>query len=399
VWRVSWDRNTTTEGGSSGSPLFNQKGQIIGQLWKGDAGCNNPGGVDFYGRLRNSWNPVGSTVSGQLMHWLDPESEGTTSIIGYDPYASSFAYNASIISIDGVQENNCSSGFNPSVVVLNKGTVTLASLTINYSYNGSAQQSYNWSGNLPQHQTTMIQLPWIVNENGTNTIDVNLTQPNGQTDEDLSDNGKSVSYQAMNDGLVADFKFYLGCYVEEVAWELKDDKGSVLYSGGNYAPNANIDNLIEKEFCLSKGCYELILSDTDGDGVEGDIYSSCDYTGRMTLTQRADNQELAILLEDDADFGSSITYNFCVNNVSLPIHELEYNISIYPNPSKGVFNIIMDFKGEKEIVLMNMTDQIIERYKVVGNQLKIDRPELESGVYVLSISNEKNRITRKLIVE
>lgn len=37
TWTVEWDRNTTTEGGSSGSPLFDQNHRIIGQLWGG--GC------------------------------------------------------------------------------------------------------------------------------------------------------------------------------------------------------------------------------------------------------------------------------------------------------------------------------------------------------------------------
>ena len=35
TWTVQWDRNTTTEPGSSGSPLFDQNHRIIGQLWGG----------------------------------------------------------------------------------------------------------------------------------------------------------------------------------------------------------------------------------------------------------------------------------------------------------------------------------------------------------------------------
>ncbi|MFN5440871.1 MAG: trypsin-like serine peptidase [Flavobacteriia bacterium] len=41
TWTVEWDRNTTTEGGSSGSPLFDQNHRIIGQLWGGGASCQN----------------------------------------------------------------------------------------------------------------------------------------------------------------------------------------------------------------------------------------------------------------------------------------------------------------------------------------------------------------------
>jgi hypothetical protein len=41
TWTLGWDRNTTTEGGSSGSPLFDQNHRIIGQLWGGGASCQN----------------------------------------------------------------------------------------------------------------------------------------------------------------------------------------------------------------------------------------------------------------------------------------------------------------------------------------------------------------------
>ena len=69
TWTVRWDRNTTTEGGSSGSPLFDQNHRIIGQLWGGGASCNNLNAPDYYGRVSKSWEPSGSNTSNQLKHW------------------------------------------------------------------------------------------------------------------------------------------------------------------------------------------------------------------------------------------------------------------------------------------------------------------------------------------
>ena len=45
-WKVSRWLQGTTEGGSSGSPLFDQNHQIIGQLHAGDASCSNTQGRD-----------------------------------------------------------------------------------------------------------------------------------------------------------------------------------------------------------------------------------------------------------------------------------------------------------------------------------------------------------------
>jgi hypothetical protein len=74
-----WDLGTT-EGGSSGSPLFNPAKQIVGQLQGGFAACGNDD-PDWYGRLSVSW-ARGSTQATRLREWLDPLSTGTTTLNG-----------------------------------------------------------------------------------------------------------------------------------------------------------------------------------------------------------------------------------------------------------------------------------------------------------------------------
>lgn len=76
-WRVeTWERNTTTEGGSSGSPLFDQNHRIIGQLHGGYAACGNTTS-DWYGALESSWIGLGT--------YLDPLGTGALTLDGYDP--------------------------------------------------------------------------------------------------------------------------------------------------------------------------------------------------------------------------------------------------------------------------------------------------------------------------
>lgn len=62
-WRVSWD-NGITAGGSSGGPLFDTDGRIIGQLWGGSSYCSTPQSPDFYGRLSESWTGGGTSFTG-----------------------------------------------------------------------------------------------------------------------------------------------------------------------------------------------------------------------------------------------------------------------------------------------------------------------------------------------
>ena len=76
--RVSdWDTGTT-EGGSSGSPLFNQDHHVIGQLHGGSAACDN-NLSDWFGRFAASWTG-GGTAATRLSDWLDPGNTGATSL-------------------------------------------------------------------------------------------------------------------------------------------------------------------------------------------------------------------------------------------------------------------------------------------------------------------------------
>ena len=79
-WKVNdWDVGTT-EGGSSGSPLFNPNQRIIGQLKGGCALCGN-NFPDYFGRIPISW-AGNSTPNTRLSNWLDPLSIGPLEKIG-----------------------------------------------------------------------------------------------------------------------------------------------------------------------------------------------------------------------------------------------------------------------------------------------------------------------------
>ncbi|MGB0931590.1 MAG: proprotein convertase P-domain-containing protein, partial [Chitinophagales bacterium] len=76
-----WDTGTT-EPGSSGSPLFNLQGQIIGQLSGGGAACGNDLS-DEYGWIHKSWEGGGSPQT-RLKDWLDPDGVGIAGVGGKD---------------------------------------------------------------------------------------------------------------------------------------------------------------------------------------------------------------------------------------------------------------------------------------------------------------------------
>ena len=83
-WEISWDDGVTEEG-SSGSPLFDQNGRIIGQLVGGTFGCPNllVGGYNHYGAFSDSWSRSSSSDS-RLQDWLDPVGTNPMTLNGID---------------------------------------------------------------------------------------------------------------------------------------------------------------------------------------------------------------------------------------------------------------------------------------------------------------------------
>jgi hypothetical protein len=81
-WRVaSWDTGTT-EGGSSGSPLFDQNSRIVGQDEGARPGYNTPctaAKETIYGAFHLSWTGGGSAAT-RLKDWLDPNNSNPSTL-------------------------------------------------------------------------------------------------------------------------------------------------------------------------------------------------------------------------------------------------------------------------------------------------------------------------------
>lgn len=110
-WIVSWSETPNghgvTEGGSSGAPLFNDDGLIMGTLTGGESSCENPGGEDMYGKFSYSWESNGVSPYQQLKPWLDPENTGIMKMPGSynDNLAiANFTASSKIIPVDGTTD-------------------------------------------------------------------------------------------------------------------------------------------------------------------------------------------------------------------------------------------------------------------------------------------------------
>ena len=83
-WKVYWNcvggQGCGTEGGSSGSPLFDSNGRILGPLSGGpDVACGSSSDYALYGKLNDQWSSIDQ--------FLDPTNSGVTFLNGtYDSF-------------------------------------------------------------------------------------------------------------------------------------------------------------------------------------------------------------------------------------------------------------------------------------------------------------------------
>lgn len=100
-WTINTWRVGVTAAGSSGSPLFDREGRIIGALTGGSSTCGSPYN-DSYWALRAAWSPSSAGMGSltYLSPWLDPAGTGSLTCDGYDPLAPNTVQRLSAIYAD-----------------------------------------------------------------------------------------------------------------------------------------------------------------------------------------------------------------------------------------------------------------------------------------------------------
>lgn len=201
-WQVTWSATTNghgvTEGGSSGSPLFNSSGQIIGTLTGGGSFCNTPTAPDAYGKFSYHWQSNGATSNRRLRDWLDPDNTGVTTLSGIYAPCSVINLDAGIVDVLNPPNGEfiCDSIISPVVVIQNFGTTTLTSATINYRINASPNNTFSWTGSLTTSQTDTVTLPNITVPTGAALNFISYTTaPNSGSDGLTSNDTTTVVSQ------------------------------------------------------------------------------------------------------------------------------------------------------------------------------------------------------------
>lgn len=219
---------------------------------------------------------------------------------------------AALVGITSPAGDNCGNQFTPEIQVSNLGQLNLTSFDVNYNVNGGPNSTFSWSGNLATGETVSVTLPGFTSPNGNNVFNVSLSNPNGASDDNPTNDSGSSNFSAVAGGDLVTLTIFTDCWGGEVSWELSDNNGTVLES---IAPGT-LGNLqtITWDFCLPEGCYNLTINDSFGDGLSG-VASGCSSDGNYFMT---DSQGNILFQMGAANYGSSVTEPFCIVNNGTP---------------------------------------------------------------------------------
>lgn len=448
---VEWDLGTT-EGGSSGSPLYDENHRIVGDLTGGDASCSYNYN-DYYAKFDMSWDYY-PEANYQLKAWLDPDNTGVMVLDGYDPNAPVDSIDVQLADIKAPTGAFCLNGnVTPIVDVKNTGVKEINFFRIYYLLSNSSVHYYDWSGVLASGSTINIELPAIQTASGADIFKAYLANPNNAVDENPSNDTLISQFQA--DTIISDMQVQGDEYIcnETLRGEYfvsEDADYSWSVNSGTINSGINSNKIVVQWNTWGNREVNLTLSNTCGDypakslkvksvqqsivlnintgnnpvhwvltmvnsdfSVSGDIPAGSGNVS-IPLCVEAGDYTLEITTDVSSCEDCSFTVNNQDNNVLISgnysnapqmvsfglekIKEAVYNV--YPNPAKNQINIEANFiEAYKNAVFAIYT--LSGAMKTPENKLtdatQLDISELENGYYIIKIRSDYGEFTKSFV--
>lgn len=395
-----WDYGAT-EGGSSGSPLFNDDKKIVGALYGGLSSCSGiipNNNEDYYGSFYDAWEGENNSKN-RLKDWLDPMQSNVNSLPG--TYVSISTLDAKITNVL-VPEINCETDLlNPQVQVMNLGSTSITSLEY-YIKSTLDSQYFSQDVNILSNKSAVITPDKaILIDNPYDTLQVVITKVNNTQDHISSNNSFVKPVISFLNTLKGSIDFITDCFGSESSWFLYNGNNRLITSGGPYTDALEAE-LISTPLCLPQDCYRLEILDSFDDGLTGG-FVGCNNNGDVKVII---NDTLRTLLTN-VDFGSKVDISFCVNVPETPgdpdtpvfpvdpppTIEPQNTISVYPNPFNDFLFIENQFDDKQtiEITTHNISGTLVSKETLTFTNLELKKiltGKLAPGIYFLTIVSE-----------
>ena len=421
-WRLTWSANSNghgvTEGGSSGSPLFNNSsGRIIGTLTGGGSFCTALNSPDSYGKMSYHWTSNGTPNNERLKTYLDPGNTGLLVLNGSsDPCT---AVNPTVpVAQFSATPTTVNSGGTVSFTDLSTGSPTSWAWTISgsgWSYTGGTsatsqnpQVIFNTVG---QYTVTLVASNSMGSDNEVKSNYITVTQQSGPCAGSSATCDEYINNVLLNtiNNTTACSAGGFGNYSAMSTTLAKGSPYTVTVSPAiNGAPGAYTDDEIavwidynnDLDFADAGERIAYVLVAAGWNNVFNFVVPATATTALVNMRVRISySVDGAIIPCGESTFGEVEDYKVnIVASSGLEENNLD-GLSIFPNPTNDFITIDLTSGNAivNEIKLVDLTGKTLLSSTIINNSSKLDLQMLSAGVYHVIVNTNLGSVTRKII--
>jgi hypothetical protein len=348
-WEVLWDAGST-EGGSSGAPLFDDTHRIIGDLSGGSASCANAEGTDLFTIFGQAWNKYPDQNT-SLYQWLDPLGIDPETFEGFDASAveADLALDEIVHPADQIHPNQ---QMPVTVVVTNRGLVTLEGFKLVATHN-TDEFVVNDTRTLAPGVSAVLTLEQIeLAVNGTLAIEVQ-TLP-ADADDNPVNNLMEINYRQTS-GRNLSIRFSPEPGSNSVGWQLHDANSEPVRSH-----NAHVFTVADYPVVLQNACYVLQLNM----GYYGANFSLYD------------NDTQTALLTDNSHQTTEL--RFCLTPENKPFRTIH-------NPGANLLEVHFGPNQSGTIELFDLNGHLLYRNTEAESHHTLSTTNIREGIYSMRL--------------
>jgi PKD repeat protein len=437
-WKIIWaetvNGKSIMQGGSSGSPIFDEYGRIMGDLTGGYASnsCTNPSPA-YYGKIWYSWDQNGTTAAHRLKDWLDPNNKGYEKLGGV-------SWETILPTCDFEAD---------TTTVMQTDTVFFTDLS------GPEVYLWNWQFNGGTPDTSSERNPFVVYSD-TGYFDVTLTVTNG----DGTDTETKTAYIHVipMPAPVADFSsditvvtpgnkvyFYDESTGDPNSWSWEFEGGSpstssvqnpiVRYSTpGVYSVtlvatnNGGSDTIVKTGYitCTTAQVPVVDFEASDNNIMEGETVdftdlstndpdtwhwtfeggtpeTSTDQNPQGILYSEGGSYNVKLVASNEAGSDSLVKEEFIhVDWVGIGEFDGPHDFHIYPNPGKGLFVIEFATTGNNKATI-----EVVDAYgkslmkipaSKTNKHFTLNLESLSNGIYFVNINDGNKTVSKQISI-
>lgn len=408
-WKVKWNNsdpatNGVTEGGSSGSPLFDINHRVIGLLHGGKSHCAGhwigsnfvgPEEPDWYGKFSSSWQQGDG-----FAFWLDPYGTGATTIGSYcnpGTVAGTGTYPSpgtnlcyTHLSQDGFYINNkldLVTEVCPASGIIIKAISPNPALCPNGYFNLTLYNKIFISVTLCNANLVPIDVEYFKWVNPGNSISFNLI------------NNMPSPYI----GFVTGQTYRVKVATNRWGWE-EYTKYIHIASDVRNINNSNIvSDVYGKYITISNSTVTQPIDVVARDNIRI-LPNSTLYAGHYRIDASFDCSDFMGIDQNTDDNLFRMTNNTIElesNDKALSeVSQSNTGFSVYPNPNKGQFTIeLTSTDAESTIEIYDVMGKKVWSKISSANKLEIDISGQPKGIYLVKVVNETKVIVQKIVYD